>query len=404
MFRPRAKKTPNPSSCPRGRASGLPKLGFAAALALLCTACIPPQHARLQLPVPAAASQPPPAVFDVRDAAALDALVARIGKKRAIFIGEIHDVVSHHQNQLAVIKALYARNPELAIGVEFIQQPFQSVLDDYVAGNIDERELLYKTEYYERWRVDYRMLRPIFEFAREKQIPLVALNVSSEIHNKVYARGLHELSLDERDKLPENIHPPGDDYRQRLQVIFDAHPEGNSFANFVDGQVLWDEYMAETAANYLRNHPDSRMVILAGLGHVLYRDGIPKALDRRLDEQQSSVLINGDQFGDYPGIADYLLTASDVEALPPPGRLGVLLEDKADGVFINGFSADSAAREGGIEIGDQIVALGASTVANMAEIKTVLFDKQPGEHMQVSIRRTGEDRQENLFLIELLLR
>ena len=33
----------------------------------------------------------------------------------------------------------------------------------------------------------------------------------------------------------------------------------------MQAQLLWDEYMAESAADYLRNNPERSLVILAGL-------------------------------------------------------------------------------------------------------------------------------------------
>ena len=38
--------------------------------------------------------------------------------------------------------------------MEFFQQPFQPALDDYIAGKIDEKEFLKKSEYYLRWRIE----------------------------------------------------------------------------------------------------------------------------------------------------------------------------------------------------------------------------------------------------------
>lgn len=80
-------------------------------------------------------------------------------------------------NQLEVIRGLHARRRAIAIGMEQFQQPFQGVLDDYVAGASPEREMLEGTEYFERWRFGYRLLAHRLRYAREHGIPVVALNV-----------------------------------------------------------------------------------------------------------------------------------------------------------------------------------------------------------------------------------
>ena len=166
-------------------------------LTLSCTACglFEKPLSGFTLPIPQSATLNYPELLDPTESLARKTLVDRMADKRVLFIGEVHDSISHHQNQLLVIQDMFARYPDMAIGVEYFQQPFQRHLDDYIAGRINEKEMLRRTEYYERWKVDYRMVRPIFEFAREKRIPILALNVSEEIHNKVFKSGLKSLTL-----------------------------------------------------------------------------------------------------------------------------------------------------------------------------------------------------------------
>ena len=342
-----------------------------------------------QLPAPDTSTGAPPKIVDPRNQQALDEMTAQIVDKRVIFIGEIHDQLVHHQNQLRVIKSLYAQNPDLAIGVEYFQQPFQPYLDDYIAGRIDEREMLIKTEYFKRWQLDYRMLQPIFEFAREKHIPVIALNISDEIHNKVFREGMKSLSPEELAETPANIKPASPHYLQRLKAIFDSHPRGNDFNTFVEGVLLWDSSMADTAARYLNNHPKSRMVVLAGLVHIMYGDGIPERVDHRLGSDQSVVMINGNDFGSYPGIADYQLLAAGNEELSKAGKLGIAILDGADSVYITDFTPGSAAQAAGIEVGDHILALNDVKVSNMTDLRALMFDKKPGDVVQVDVLRNS---------------
>jgi uncharacterized iron-regulated protein len=115
------------------------------------------------------------------DGRSFDQLLSALDGKRVIFVGESHDRYDHHLNQLAVIRGLHERGADLAIGTEFFQEPFQPDLDEYVAGRIDEKTLLRKTEYFERWRFDYRLYRDIVTYARDKGIPLRA-NTRNQVH------------------------------------------------------------------------------------------------------------------------------------------------------------------------------------------------------------------------------
>jgi uncharacterized iron-regulated protein len=376
------------------------------ALAASCASCDSLDYGRggFQLPVPKSGNNIKPRVFDLGDPRKVDELTGKLTEKRALFIGEIHDRLEHHQNQLRLIQNLYARYPYIAIGVEYFQQPFQKHLNDYLAGFIDEREMLIRTEYFKRWKLDYRMLQPILRFAREKHIPVLALNISDEIHNKVFKGGLSNLSPQERASIPDDIQPAGKDYRQRLQTIFDTHPQGDSFESFVEGQLLWDEAMADVAANYLKDRPQTLLVVLAGLGHMMYGDGIPKNLNRRLGGHYSAVAINGIQFGEHPGIADFILAASSGAALSKPGKLGVSVVDDSKGVLITELLSNSAAKASGIKSGDLVIALDDMKVTNVAGLKAVMFDKQPGDTLHVTVRRDPLLSAEKELQFEVTLR
>ena len=79
--------------------------------------------------------------------------------------------------------------------MEFIQRPFQPALDAYISGAITEREFLKRAEYFDRWGFDYRLYRPIFSFAKEHGIPMVALNAERELAEKVAKVGKAYLRI-----------------------------------------------------------------------------------------------------------------------------------------------------------------------------------------------------------------
>jgi uncharacterized iron-regulated protein len=358
---------------------------------------------------PGAVSNIDPKIIDTGNSQQLGELTGQLARNRVLFIGEVHDRLEHHRNQLNIIKSVYARYPDLAIGVEYFQKPFQPYLDDYIAGRITERQMLVKTEYFKRWQLDFRLLQPIFRFARENRIPVIALNVPDEIHNKVFMGGMKSLSPGELAQTPADIEPASASYLQRLKSIFNSHPASNDFDTFVEGVLLWDESMADTAARYLKAHPGSRMVILAGMVHVMYGDGIPERLDRRLGSDQSVVAINGSDFGDYSGIADYQLMTKAGAELPKAGKLGVSIIDSPDaadahGVRIGDISSGSGAQAAGMAAGDVIVALNGDQVANIFDLKSMMFDKQPGERVQVLVQRAGPGLSEQELRFEVVLR
>jgi uncharacterized iron-regulated protein len=346
----------------------------------------------------------PPPVVDVKRLPRLDEIIARLAAKRVVFVGETHDRFDHHLIQLEIIRRLHDIHPDLAIGMEYFQQPFQPFLDAYVAGSLDERSFLKKTEYFERWGFDYRLYRPIIEYARKHSIPLLALNVSQEIRRKVSRSGFQGLAPGERAQVPAEIDRSDMRYRERLREAFDRHSgeQAGDFERFVDVQLLWDESMADRAARYLLRHPERRMVVLAGSGHLAYGSGIPRRLTRRLPVDTAIVL--SDVAGELrPEVADFFVL-SEEQKLPPPGTLGVILQAVPAGVSVQAFAAGSAAQAAGMRAGDRLLAVDGRGVQDIADVKLAMLDKKPGEVMDVKALRAGRSFQESEMAFRVTLR
>ncbi|MEN8166554.1 MAG: ChaN family lipoprotein [Pseudomonadota bacterium] len=335
-----------------------------------------------------ASEEDAPRVIDLSSLIGLDRMIEQVVDRRVIFVGEKHDRYEHHLNQLAVIESQHAHHPVLAIGLEFFQQPFQSVLDDYIAGKIDETEFIRGSEYFERWSYDYRLYRPIFQYAREHGIPLIALNVEREITNQVKEGGLESLSEEQKARIPQEIDRGDEAYRSRLQHIFDQHPktESSDFERFLDVQLLWDEGMAERAAAWLREHPDGHMVILAGVGHLLYGSGIPNRLKRRVPVS-SAIVINARSGSTVdPEMGDFLIMTRR-NGLPPSGKLGVFLNTEGSPPEVSGFSHESGAEEAGVKEGDTIFSIDDRKITSYTDVRLALMDRQVGEKVTIEVVR-----------------
>ena len=331
-------------------------------------------------------------VIDFARLPTLDDIIDALADKRIIFIGESHERYDHHLGQLEIIKRLHARNPDLVIGLEQIQQPFQQALDDYIAGRIDETTMLRNTEYYDRWKFDYRLYRPIFLYARQHHIPLLALNVSREITQAVGKGGIKALSAEQREQIPTSIDRNVAGYRDRIESVFGQHPgmEKRSIDNFVEAQLIWDEGMAEAAAAYLHEHPEKTMVILAGAGHIMEGTGIPQRLQRRTNLPMATVLQLGSGIELAADTADYILLPKE-QVLPPAGLIGVILLPADHGMKINSFSDDSRAREAGLRVGDKLVEINGSPIERFSDVRLGLWNRKPGDHVTLGILRGDGD-------------
>ncbi len=326
-------------------------------------------------------------VVDISASASIGEVIPALLKKRLVFVGETHDNYAHHLGQLDIIKGLHRAYPDLAIGMEMFQKPFQAHLDSFIAGDISEQQFLRSSEWFDRWSFDYRLYRPILDYAREHKIPVVALNASKELKNRVSKVGMAGLNEQERAQVPAEVDRSDEEYIARLRKIFHQHPGSGKrdFERFLDVQLLWDESMAERAAAYLKDNPAKKLVVLAGTGHLMYGSGIPQRVTRRMDVE-TAIVLPADNLKIKPGIADFLIFP-ETATLPKPGLMGVFLGVADEGVLVAGIVPDSAAAKAGLKKGDVIQQLNGSAVKRPSDIKIELFEKKPGENIQLTVLR-----------------
>ncbi len=245
----------------------------------------------------------------------VESVLKEIASADVVYLGETHDRPEDHQAQLTIIQSLHRLNPQLVIGMEMFQRPYQPVLDRYLAGKITEAELIEQSQYPKRWGFPWEFYAPIVRFARDRGLPVIALNTPTEVTRKVARSGLESLTLAEKRFIPpiSAIALGPASYRQRLRQIYDDIHHGKTsqanFERFFQAQVLWDETMAERIARSLQQEPKRLVVVLVGQGHVIYGEGIPSRVARRVPKvSQVSILLNpSEEFQSQQdkAIADY---------------------------------------------------------------------------------------------------
>jgi len=328
-------------------------------------------------------------VLDLKRTPGLDEMIPKLLSKQLISVGETHTNYGHHLNQLEIIRRIYNEFPDIAIGMEMFQQPYQSQLDAFIKGDLSERQLLEESGWYKRWGYDYRLYRPVLDFAQKNHIPVVALNISTEMKERVSEVGLDGLGEEERQQLPAEIDRSDQAYEQRLREIFDQHPQmkKEDFERFVDVQLLWDESMASQAAAWLQAHPGKKMILLAGTGHLIFGSGIPDRVTRRTPVE-SAIVLPADGLEVTREISDFVIYPPKA-ALPGAGLMGLFLEDADNGVKISGLGSDSNAAKAGVKQDDVIQMLNGKKIVTLGDIKIELLDKPPGEEVSLGVSRKG---------------
>jgi uncharacterized iron-regulated protein len=231
-------------------------------------------------------------------------LVERLLQADLICVGETHDSEPHHRVQLQLIKALFAHDERLGIGLEMFQRPFQGPLDRYLRGELAEDAMLTATEYRKRWGYDWGLYRPIAEFCRKNGVPLAALNAPVELTRRISKVGHAGLSEDEKRQLgPIDFHVK--EHRAHwFELLAKMHgTKGTAEQKERSYQVMtvWDDYMAASAAAFQQERGLRRLIVLAGSGHIERGFGIPQRAARRTGGRALTV---GVQVGTDPGKAE----------------------------------------------------------------------------------------------------
>jgi S1-C subfamily serine protease len=143
------------------------------------------------------------------------------------------------------------------------------------------------------------------------------------------------------------------------------------------------------------------MIILAGAGHIAHGSGIPRRLQRRLDNARIAILLPADAAGEDMQGADYLLISDPVE-LAAAAKMGVML-DLQDGVSAREVLPDSAAEHAGMQNDDRILSIAGQPIQSLTDIRLALLDKLPGDAIGVTVQRHSDSGTERLTL-QLTLR
>ncbi len=329
----------------------------------------------------------------------LPGIISELAESRIIYVGETHNKFSHHINQLFVIKKLHEAGNKLAVGMEMFQKPYQSIVNEYLAGHIDERTFLQQSEYFTNWRYNYHLYKPIIDYLKEQNIPLIALNVKGDVTREVAREGISSLSGKKKEQLPSSMDFSDEQYRGDLNEVYALHSqqqELTSFNYFFQAQTLWDEAMAECAHQFLLQHPERKLVILAGNGHVRRKYGIPERLYRR-NNQPYMVIAQDEEMED--GIADYILATRELKGTEPP-QLGVSVEEKDQGLTVSGVREKSPAKTAGMQKGDVIIQAAGQAIRSLPDLRLVLFYSEIGSRLKIQIKRGDQTLTKEVELFE----
>ncbi|MEM1115068.1 MAG: ChaN family lipoprotein, partial [Bacteroidota bacterium] len=212
------------------------------------------------------------AVYVGGERATMEAVCDRLPEADVVLLGETHGDATHHALEAWVLSAAHewaqADGRALVLGLEMVETDVQTPLDEYLAGLTRERDWLAAGRPWSNYETDYR---PLVEFAREREVPVVGTNVPGRYASLVARRGMAVL-----DSLPEAARawfPPlpitpasealATAFGEAMSAMGGAHGGahgGPSIENMLGAQNLRDATMAWTIADVLEARPGALVV------------------------------------------------------------------------------------------------------------------------------------------------
>lgn len=278
------------------------RLAFASSL-VFSTACA--SSGRTATAPTSAASPAALRVYDTKAARfiSFDQLIDVAAKTDVVFFGEQHDDPATHSAEAAVLAALGSRRGNVTVTLEMFERDVQPLLDQYLAGNISEKNFLDGSRPWDRYATDYR---PMVELARVHGWPVIAGNVPRRIASAVSKKGL--AVLDTMNKVERGYSAaqnacPKDAYYAKFSETMNGHSAGggpptasdaSAMARmtdlFYEAQCIKDETMGESIANALTKWPGQLVYQVDGAFHSDSKLGTAARVVRRVPNAKIVVL------------------------------------------------------------------------------------------------------------------
>ncbi|MFC4260696.1 ChaN family lipoprotein [Marinobacter lacisalsi] len=227
----------------------------------------------------------------------LETVAKTLAGADVVVVGEFHGHQGAHLLQARLQAALHQRNPRQILALEAFNLDSQTPVNRYLAGELGEEEMVEDAGAWENYQASYR---PMVEYAREHDLPVVAANAPADVVRCVGRQGagyLEALPGQRRSQLPDQPFPAMTGYRDRFMTSMGGSDHGEPskegkqrLENTFKAQLLRDSTMADQILKALNAHPDHQVLMITGTFHSENRQGLVAVLEQRAPELEVRVL------------------------------------------------------------------------------------------------------------------
>jgi len=219
----------------------------------------------------------------------IDSAALSLSTANVVFFGEQHNDSLTHVAEYELLQALYKiRQQELVLSLEMFETDCQPVLNEYLAGFINEDRLKTDGRAWNNYTTDYR---PMVEFAKLNRLPVIAANAPRRYVNLVSRRGM--ASLDSLSKEAKSWLPPlpydtlAGAYHEKFMSLMSGHGSSNIYYS----QSLWDASMSYSIYRFLKGRKNKRKLVYHVCGSF-HSDGKLGTAAQLLKRKSSLVIKN----------------------------------------------------------------------------------------------------------------
>jgi uncharacterized iron-regulated protein len=349
------------------------------------------------------------AITDTSTAAVLTPieLPKRLEGVRLLLVGESHTDMDAHRVQKRVLEELVRAGRRVTVALEMYPYTEQAALDDWISGKLTEDAFLDASRWYRSWGYNWLYYRDILLFARDRRLPLVAINAPRDVVSAVRRKGFQNLTPEEAAHIPIDVDSKNAEHLRLFRASFGESgfhvgTDEGVWQSMLDAQCTWDATMGFHAVQPLRSDEDPRaiVVVLVGAGHVQYGLGIERQVRRTFRGRIASLIpvpvrSADPDLGAIPSVqASY---ASFVWGIPPEGDplypdLGIATRVRAeDGLLeVLDVEKESPASAAGLKFGDRLLTLDGVPVKDREVLAKAMAGKRWGDSAELTVRREGE--------------
>ncbi|WP_245000432.1 ChaN family lipoprotein [Marinobacter daepoensis] len=223
-------------------------------------------------------------------------LARQLNDADVVIVGEYHGHHASHLLQARLQQALFRQNARQILSMEQFNLDHQADVEAYLAGRTGETELIQDANAWENYAGSYR---PLVEFARQNQLPVIAANAPADIVRCVGRLGkeyLTTLPANQRTTLPAQAFWGSPEYQEKFtSTLSGSHgdaPEELSghLLNTYQAQLLRDNTMAHRILLAREESPGHQVLHTTGTFHSEQRLGTVEALKHRAPELTIAVV------------------------------------------------------------------------------------------------------------------